>query len=582
MNQVPFHGSGKSILITTDRDTLLTEYAKKILSDRYMLDGETSPQEVFARAACAYGSSNAHSQRLYDYASLLWFGFASPLLANGGTKRGTGISCFLSHIDDSIEDLCDKSTERKYMSVNGGAIGSNVSLIRPSNSPIRGGEISSPGMIPHLKEMESDILAYLQGRVRRGSVAAFCDISHPEIEQFLNIRRANGDTNIKCLSEAFHHGVNLTDAFMEAVKNDSQWNLIDPNTKKVTKSLNARELWLNILTTRIETGEPYLHFIDNSNKALPQQLKDKGYLINNTNLCTEIFLPTSKDRSAVCCLSSLNLEKWDEWSEDLIFIQDIMEMLDNVLEDFIKTAPKQLQRAINSALNERSVGLGVMGWHSFLQSKNLPFDCSMAISWNKRIFEHIYDKALLANIIIGENRGEAPDMLGTGKRFSHMIAIAPTATNADICGGTSASVEPWLANAFTRKTLSGSSLYKNKYLERELAKIGQNTKEVWSTIIENEGSIQHLLLPTDIKDVFKTAQELDQQWIIEHAAARQPYVCQGQSLNLFFSPDCDIKYLHTVHWQAWEKGLKSLYYLRPIAINRAVTSYKEGCISCEG
>ncbi len=584
--QLPYHGSGKSILINLQRDNLLPEYSRVILEDRYMLKDEKSPQEAFARAACAFGSSNAHAQRLYDYASQLWFGFASPVLSNAGKKRGSGlsISCFVQDTSDTIPDLVDKSTERKYMSVLGGAVGTNVSNIRPSGSPIRGGDITSPGMIPHLKEMESSLLAYVQGGVRRGAVAAYCDLSHPEIEAFIHVRKPNGDNQVKCLSEAFHHAVNITDEFMLAVKEDRDWNLVDPHTKKIVKTLKARDLWFNLLSTRIETGEPYLHFIDTANKALPKELKDMGLKVNSSQLCIEIHLPTNEDRSAVCCLSSVNLTKYDEWKDDPLFIADLMEMLDNVLEDFIQHAPKSLHRAVNSAKSERSVGLGVMGFHSFLQQKMLPFESAMASSWNRKIFKHINDKALEANFKLGASRGEAPDMKGSGKRFAHMIALAPTATNADICGGVSPSIEPWVANAFTRKTLSGSALYKNVELAAELEKLGKNTAEIWTSIIQNEGSVQQLDIPQEVKDVFKTAHELDQMWIIDHAASRQPYICQGQSLNLFFSFSADKKYLHKVHWAAWEKGLKGLYYLRPKAMNRAVTTFKEAgeCLSCQG
>jgi ribonucleoside-diphosphate reductase alpha chain len=569
------------------RDDLLPEFSKIILKDRYMLPGEKSPQDMFARVCKAVSSDSAHAQRLYDYVSKLWFMFSSPILSNAGTSRGLLISCFLSDIEDSTESISANIEESIYLSKNGGGLGINFSKIRGLGSPIRNGEAESPGVVPHIKVAEALTAAWQQGSNRRGSTAAYLDISHPEIEEFIDIRRPTGDSNRRCLSVGFHHAVNIPDRFMDSLEKGTDWELIDPHTQEIVKKVDARALWQKILKARVETGEPYLHFIDTSNKHLPQKLKEKGLRINHTNLCSEIYLPTSADRTAVCCLSSVNLEKYEEWRNDPLFIEDVIRMLDNVLSHFISHAPPKLHRAIRSAFKERSIGLGAMGFHSFLQSKGVAFESPVARSWNNAIFLKIKEEAVKASRKIGKERGSPPDLEGTGLRFAHLLAIAPNASSADICGVTSPSIEPWSTNAFKKKGLSGTFLIKNKYLHNLLKEKGQDTEAVWASIINNEGSVQHLsFLNEHERMVFKTAFELDQRWIIEHAADRQQYVCQGQSVNLFFLPNTNFSYLHKVHKEAWSKGLKGLYYCRSISEGRGdkltQTITESDCLSCEG
>lgn len=578
-----------TIYIDNDLDNLLTDFGKAVIKDRYAVDQE-SIQEAFARASCAFADDADHAQRLYFYVSHLWFMFASPLLSNGGKTTGLPISCFLNYIEDSREGLAENLTENIWLSTSGGGIGSYFGHVRSNGSPVKGGVSQSTGVIPFIKVVDSQMLAYQQGRMRRGSAAVYLDVAHPEIVEFINIRKMSGDPNRKCRN--LHNAVNIPDAFMQAVKEGKMWDLIDPHTQKVIESVDARSLWLDILKIRMETGEPYLHFIDTANKALPKFLKDKGLKIHSSNLCQEIELPTSKDRTAVCCLSSVNLEKFDEWKEHPTFIEDLMRMLDNVLDTFIKDAPAGMHKAIYSAVNSRDVGLGAMGFHSFLQAKKVPFESAVAKSWNHRIFSLINDKSLEASKKLAIEKGEAHDARGYGLRFSHRLAIAPNANSGIMCGNTSPSIEPFRANAFTQKTLSGSFLVKNHNLEKLLTSLGKNTNDVWVTIINKGGSVQHLdFLDKDTKDTYKTAIELNQEWIIEHAADRQQYICQGQSVNLFFPPDIDIATLHKVHFSAWEKGVKGLYYLRSETLHRAenvnISNLKnetvtEGCLGCEG
>ena len=593
-----YTANGFTIQIVPERDALLTEFGLATLRDRYMTDEETSPQQAFARAACAYASNETHAQRLYDYASKLWFMFSTPILSNGGTKRGLPISCFLNFVPDSRGGLTDHYTENAWLSSMGGGIGGYWGAVRTNGVSTSGGSKSS-GAIPFMKVVDSEVLAFAQGVTRRASYAAYLDISHPEIEEFLELRKpTGGDVNRKCTN--LHHGVNLSDAFMKIIEGcangtlkDDSWDLIDPHTKKAVKTVSARELWQRLLEIRVQQGEPYLHFIDTSNRFLPEAQKSLGLRVNQSNLCSEITLPTDEERTAVCCLSSVNLERWDEWRTDPKFIPDLVEMLDNVLTYFIENAPKALSKAVYSAMRERSIGIGAMGFHALLQSKHLSFESPMAVSLNRRIFSHIKEATLAHSKLLATTRGEAPDAQGTGVRNMHLLSIAPNASSSIICGGVSPSIEPFRANAYTQKTKTGTFLVKNGYLEKLLETKGQNTPEVWSSIITNRGSVQHLeCLDEYEKDVFRTALEIDQRWLVDHAADRQQYVCQAQSVNLFLPADVSIPELHHLHIRAWKKGLKSLYYLRSEAIKRAENvSLKitrealkdyEGCLSCEG
>lgn len=593
-----YTANGFTIQIVPERDALLTEFGITTLRDRYMTDEETSPQQAFARAACAYASDEDHAQRLYDYASKLWFMFSTPILSNGGTKRGMPISCFLNFVPDSRGGLTDHYAENAWLSSMGGGIGGYWGAVRSNGVSTSGGSKSS-GAIPFMKVVDSEVLAFAQGVTRRASYAAYLDISHPEIEEFLELRKpTGGDANRKCTN--LHHGVNLSDAFMKIIEGcangtlkDDSWELIDPHTKKAVKTVSARELWQRLLEIRVQQGEPYLHFIDTSNRFLPEAQKSLGLRVNQSNLCSEITLPTDEERTAVCCLSSVNLERWDEWRTDPKFIPDLVEMLDNVLTYFIENAPKALSKAVYSAMRERSIGIGAMGFHALLQSTHLSFESPLAVSLNRRIFSHIKEAALASSKLLASTRGEAPDAQGTGVRNMHLLSIAPNASSSIICGGVSPSIEPFRANAYTQKTKTGTFLVKNGYLEKLLDTKGQNTPEVWSSIITNRGSVQHLeCLDEYEKDVFKTALEIDQRWLVDHAADRQQYVCQAQSVNLFLPADVSIPELHHLHLRAWKKGLKSLYYLRSEAIKRAENiSLKitrealkdyEGCLSCEG
>lgn len=578
-------GEPRTIFISLERDRNITPAGLEILRDRYLLPSEVSPQEALGRAACAFSDNSEHAQRLYDYASHNWFMFATPVLANGGTSRGLPISCYVSQIGDSIESIAEHYHENMFLAVKGGGLGIDVSLLRSKGTKTSSGNYT-PGIIPFLKVIDSQMLASIQGSTRRGAAAVYLDVSHPEIEEFIEIRKTTGDASRK--SHNLNHAINIPDSFMYAVERGDSWDLIDPHTKKVTSSVDARTLWLKILRTRVETGEPYLFFKDTANAALPKHLKDRGLMINSTQLCAEIMLPTTPDRTAVCCLSSLNLEHYEEWKNTPI-IEDILRMLDNVLEVFIEQAPPAFFNAIHSAQQERSVGLGCMGFHLFLQKKGLPFGGVMASSWNRKVFTHIKERTDAANRKLGAERGEAPDAEGTGLRFSHTQAVAPNASIAMICGETSPSIEPFVANAFTQKTHSGVFLIKNKELDKVLRETYNLEKEeldsVWSSVIMNKGSVQHLnFLSAEHKELFKTAFELDQGWIIEHAAVRQSFIDQGQSVNLFVPPTIDEASLHSLHKAAWKKGLKSLYYCRSASVGvvASISKDPQSCQSCEG
>lgn len=549
-----------NIKLDYSRDTLISEIGQVTLQERYLTSEESSPQEAFARAACAFADNQEHAQRLYDYASRHWFMFATPVLSNGGTTRGLPISCFLNYVDDSVEGLVENQSESAYLSRYGGGIGTDFSAIRSIGEATSTGNRTT-GVIPFIKVIDSTMMAYQQGANRRGSAAIYLDISHPEIEEFIDVRKATGDQQRR--SQYIHNAINIPDAFMQAVSVNGDWNLIDPHSKQVKKVVKAQDIWKKILSTRMMTGEPYLHFTDTSNRALPKPLQLKGLKIHGSNLCNEIYLPTAADRTAVCCLSSVNIETYDEWKNEPLFIEDLIRMLDNVLQSFIDNAPSVLWRAKNSATKERSLGLGAMGFHGYLQSKGIPFESPVALGINRQIFAKMFHEAKAASGKLAEERGEPDDMKGTGYRNAHVIAIAPNASSSYICGNTTPGIEPLRGNMFKAETMSGVYFIKNKNLEKVLDKYGMNVDSVWSSIALNKGSVKDLTFLTDQeKEVFKTAMELDQRWIIEHASVRQPYIDQGQSVNLFFEPDVDPNFFHQVHFMAWKKGLKGLYYCR--------------------
>ena len=553
--------------IEYSRDEYLTESGKTILKDRYLLPTEASPQDAFARAAKTFADDQEHAQRLYDYASKLWFMFSTPVLSNGGTTRGLPISCFLNYVDDSREGLADHYTENIWLSSMGGGIGGYWGDVRSQGMATSIGN-KTTGVIPFMHVVDSQMTAFHQGATRRGSYASYMDVSHPEIVEFIEMRKpTGGDIHRKNLN--LHHGINVSDKFMRAVVDGTPWDLIDPHTKQTINTIDARTLWIKILETRIATGEPYISFIDTVNESLPETQKKLGLKFNHSNLCSEITLPTAKDRTAVCCLSSVNLEYFDEWKDNPQFVEDLVRMLDNVLDHFIEKAPDYMWRAVNSARCERAIGLGTMGLHSYFQKRAISMDSPMSKSINEYIFKHIHKEAQAANQKLGAERGSPADMEGTGLRHSHVIAIAPNASSSVICGGTSPSIEPLRANAFSQKTLSGTFLMKNKFLERTLIRYDRNNKEVWKSIVTNGGSVQHLSFLSDAdKEVFKTAIEMNQKWLVDLAADRQKYICQSQSLNLFLPPDVDTKTLHGLHLRAWKNKVKTLYYMRSQALKK--------------
>ena len=588
------------IEIDLDRDKLFDELGIKRLKESYMRDDETSPQQRFAYVSSAFGSNPEHSQRLYNYASNHWLSYSTPILSYGRSKRGLPISCFLNYVEDTAEGLVDNLSETNWLSMFGGGVGIGFG--------IRSADDKSTGVMPHLKIYDASSLAYRQGRTRRGSYAAYLDISHPDITSFLDMRKPTGDPNVRCLN--LHHGINITDDFMHIIEKcmldpeaDDSWNLVDPYSKEVRETVSAKNLWQQILELRMHTGEPYIHYIDTSNRMLPKHLKDKGLKVHQSNLCSEIILPTNKDRTAVCCLSSLNLETYDDWKDNTVFLRDVAEMLDNVLQYFIDNAPDSISRARYSASLERSIGIGALGFHAYLQKNGIAFEGVMAKVTNNKMFKSIRGGLDEANLQLGKERGEAPDAAGTGQRFSHIMAIAPNASSSIILRNTSPSVEPYRANAYRQDTLSGSFLNKNRWLDALLrTKVGEDEmQDVWSSIIANDGSVQHLdILDENEKAVFKTSMEIDQRWVIDLAADRQVYIDQAQSLNLFFRPDAHIKYIHAIHFMAWKKGLKTLYYCRSEKIGKAdkvskkierqvikeldMTQIAQGndCIACEG
>ena len=592
------------IKIDYSRDSLFDELGLKRLKESYMREDEQSPQERFAYVSKTFGSNEEHSQRLYDYASRHWLSYSTPILSFGRSKRGLPISCFLPYLDDSAEGLVETLSEVNWLSMLGGGVGIGIG--------IRSTDDKSVGVMPHLRTYDASSLAYRQGRTRRGSYAAYLDISHPDILIFLEMRKPTGDPNMRTLN--LHHGINITDDFMHIIEKcmldpefDDTWQLKDPHNGEVKDTIPARELWQRILEMRMQTGEPYLHFIDTSNRAMPEFQKKLGLKIRQSNLCSEIILPTDKERTAVCCLSSLNLEYYDDWKNNELFLKDVAEMLDNVLQYFIDNAPDTISRAKYSAQRERSIGIGALGFHAYLQRHNFPWESAMAVGRNKQIFQHINQGLEKANLELGSERGSPPDCEGTGRRFAHVMAIAPNASSSILMGNTSPSIEPYRANAYRQDTLSGAFLNKNRYLDKIIkekcdADKSLDYQEIWSSIIANDGSVQHLEFLDDwTKDVFKTSMEIDQRWVVEHAADRQHYIDQAQSVNLFFRPDVNVKYLHAVHFMAWKAGLKTLYYCRSEKLAKAdkvskkierqvideidlkqMASSDDVCLACEG
>jgi ribonucleoside-diphosphate reductase alpha chain len=561
------------VTIDPSRDSLLTNFGRATLQDRYLLAGETT-QDLFARVARAYADDAAHAQRLYDYMSRLWFLPATPILSNGGTSRGLPISCFLNAVEDNLDGIVSTWTENVWLASNGGGIGTYWGGVRSIGETVKGcGQTS--GIIPFVRVMDSLTLAISQGSLRRGSAAVYLDVHHPEIEEFIEIRKPSGDFNRKSLN--LHHGICITDEFMQAVRDDLPFALRSPKNGEELRTLSARHLWQRILETRLQTGEPYLLFSDTANSQLSAHQRELGLKVRQSNLCSEILLPTGVDhlgraRTAVCCLSSVNFETWEQWSSEPRFIEDVLRMLDNVLQDFIDNAPASMDTAKYSAMRERSVGLGAMGFHSWLQNNGIPFESALARAANLRMFKHLRREADAASRVLAEERGACPDAADRGvpERFSHKLAIAPTASISVICGGTSACIEPIPANIYTHKTLSGSFSVRNPALQKVLGEKGLNTEETWQSILAHEGSVQHLEgLSDDEKLVFRTAFEIDQRWVIELAADRAPLICQGQSLNLYLRSDIHKWDLLMLHWTAWERGVKSLYYCRSKSVQRA-------------
>ena len=568
---------GKSVEINPERDNLLTAFGKATLEDRYLMPDET-PQDLFARVASYFSDDDAHAQRIYDYMSRLWFMPSTPVLSNGGTERGLPISCFLNESDDSLQGIVDLWNENVWLASRGGGIGSYWGNLRSIGEKVgkNGKNGKTSGVIPFIRVMDSLTLAISQGSLRRGSAACYLPVWHPEIEEFIEMRRpTGGDPNRKALN--LHHGIVIPDAFMRAVEANEEWALKSPKDGAVQTTVSARDLWIRILTARVETGEPYLLFIDRVNADIPQHQKLAGMRVKMSNLCSEITLPTGidrlgNDRTAVCCLSSLNLETYDEWKNVPGMIEDIMRFLDNVLQDFIDRAPDSMAKAQYSAMRERSVGLGVMGFQSFLQMRNVPMESVTALSWNKKIFKKIREEADLASKILAKEKGACPDAadFGIEERFSNKLAVAPTASISIICGGASPGIEPSAGNSFVQKTLSGSFNVRNPHLKKLLEEKNKDTDDIWSSITTNKGSVQHLdFLTQHEKDVFKSAFEIDQRWLIDLAAQRTPYICQSQSLNVFIAADVHKKDLHQIHFQAWKKGIKSMYYLRSMSIQRS-------------
>jgi ribonucleoside-diphosphate reductase alpha chain len=567
------HVFDEQLVLDPRRDALLTPFGRATLADRYLLPGE-GPQNLFARVARAYADDGGHAQRLYDYMSQLWFMPATPILSNGGTERGLPISCFLNAVEDDLGSIVDTWSENVWLASNGGGIGTYWGGVRSIGEPVRGCGHTS-GIIPFVRVMDSLTLAISQGSLRRGSAAVYIDVHHPEVEEFIEIRKPSGDFNRKSLN--LHHGVCITDEFMHAVRDDAPFALKSPHTGEPLREVSARLLWQRLLETRLQTGEPYLLFVDTANRELAPHQRAAGLMVRQSNLCSEILLPTGRDhlgqtRTAVCCLASVNLERWDEWSRHERFVEDVLRMLDNVLDDFIARAPSSMAAAVYSARRERSVGLGAMGFHSYLQQNGIPFESALARAANLRVFRHLRRAADAASRRLAAERGACPDAAdrGVAERFSHKLAIAPTASISVICGGTSACIEPIPANVYTHKTLSGSFSVRNEALRKVLADKSLDTEATWQSILAHEGSVQHLTALTEHeRAVFRTAFEIDQRWVVELGGDRAPLLCQGQSLNLYLRSDIHKWDLLMLHWTAWERGIKSLYYCRSKSVQRA-------------
>lgn len=562
------------VKIDYSRDGLLTDFGMATLQDRYLLPGE-GPQDAFARVACAYADDAAHAQRLYDYMSRLWFVPSTPVLANGGATRALPISCFLNEVEDSMDGITGTWNENIAISANGGGIGTNWSNVRSIGEKV-GIKGKTTGIVPFIVVQDAMTRAIDQGSQRRGAAAVYLHVNHPEIEEFIDIRKpTGGDPKRKTLY--LHNAVVIDDAFMQAVEKDDLYDLKSPKTGATIKQVKARDIWIRILLSRMEQGEPYILFLDNVNRALPEFQRKAGLSVRMSNLCSEITLPTGvdsfgKERTAVCCLSSVNLEYFEQWSQEPQFMEDLMRYLDNILQDFIDRAPAAMERARYSAMRERAVGLGAMGFHSFLQMKGIPFESVMAKVWNKKMFKFLKDGADKASVVLAEQRGPCPDAaeMLVKERFSHKIAIAPNASSSIYCGNASPGIEPYPSNSYNHKTLEGTFNVRNKHLKKVLAKYGRDDEDTWTSITVNGGSVMHLDFLTDEeRDVFKTAFELDQRWLIEHAADRTPFICQSQSLNLFLPADVHKRDLHMLHYMAWKKGIKSLYYCRSKSLQRA-------------
>ncbi len=561
----------ESINLNTEGQAELSYFGLENLRDRYFLrdaKGEICerPQTFYARVATGMARGDReHAQGLYDMMVKQWFVPATPTLMNIGTKKGLPISCFLNTVPDTLEGIFDLYRENAFLSKYGGGIGTEWSQLRGQNAPLQASGLRSSGVIPFLKIMDSETIAISRNSIRRGAAAAYLRIDHPDIEDFLEMRKpTGGDMDRKCLN--LNNGVVITDEFMQAVEENRNYQLIDPHYNTVTKELSAVDMWRKLLKMRAETGEPYLLFIDTVNKSIPPHHREKGLFVRQSNLCTEIVLPTNNERTAVCCLGSFNLERYDEWKHripELTYMA--VKALDNNLETFIELADAaEFKKAINSVKHERSIGLGVMGYHGYLMSKRVPFESLQARLINKEIFKNIHVASIAASERLGQERGLPLD--GGTQRNSYVNSVQPTASTAFICGEATPSIEPSAGNAFLQKTLSGSFLVKNRHLEKILEEKGMNSTEVWKSVIAAKGSVQHLgFLTEDEKKVFRTGYEMNMREIVQQAADRQPFICQAQSLNVFFATPISGKYMDEVHRLAWKLGVKSMYYLRSSA-----------------
>lgn len=611
----------QGIPLHVERDSNFNEQGLGLV-EKYYSRGRGGVQEAIARAAnnFSYGDVGL-ATRIYEAASKHWFFFSSPIFSNAvdgywktygrherkefwfpeskeerlaswiwEAPKAMPIACFGAYLPDSIEGQINAESELALLSVMGGGTA--------LHSRIRAVSKKAPGPIPYIKSIDGTMGYYRQGETRRGSAAIYMDCDHPDIVEFIDMRRPSGGDPARKIDnrQGVHCAVNVTQKFIDAINKNEIWRLRCPHTQEVKGSLPARELWEKMLDAREFTGEPYLHFIDVTNRALPESQKKLGLRNYGSNLCSEITLATNEERTFVCCLSSLNLEKYDEW-KDTSLVTDLVRFLDNVVQWFIDYAPGGLARAVFSASRERALGIGAMGFHNYLMSKGIPFESggfNSAAQHNHLIFSRIHEQGIAASKKLSDERGPAPDMENSGRRNSHVFAIAPNSNSSVLCN-TSPSIEPIASNAYTQKSRAGVFLVKNKWLEHVLEKEGQNTDSVWNSIIQHNGSVQHLtFLSDEQRDVFKTAWEIDQHWLVEHAGNRQKYICQAQSLNVFFPPGSDRPYINSVHLKAAREGkVKSMYYFRTGSEQKAdlikqikrVTLNEQsatGCLSCEG